>query len=510
MNRKKLLSLLLACAMVLSMAGCGGGEVVPVDETKQLPNGVIGGSETFVDNEGDANGTVPGVDPGGTIPSEGELPGDNPNLPSENTGEDLDADPSESPSGDPNADDPNGDAPDGDDPNADPSGDPDGGAAMPSNPGGMVVVSPGDSGEGPGSGTVDRPGGNGSNTGGDGKYRFQRYVLGGAANGNFVFSGEAIMKSVNMWSEMILDPDHRTINKYLARDYLEYEDNNGLELISRIWVDDPLDLGNGAGRLSSLFYQMDMGAETATADKDDWVAKRTDDYILSTPAKYDSDTKVDLMTVPYYSDTWKAGTLHYDTKVRAFQNQDGTETRTYMCWDEGLTYWDMGNAKAYCMYLTGGNYAMFIVPNEGVELDKINVASLMSGKIESKRAHVVFLVPPFEVESEHAVTLGDFGLPSGKVGTDVISNLSRTFEPEFTQLTKVSLTPYGIGPVPSTEGRPDQVLPPSESDFTDGEGFVRIVCDKPFLYYIGDAWNEDIAFFGVTNTLPADQAIEIK
>jgi len=508
MKYKKLLSLLLACVMLLAMAGCGGGEVVPVDETKQLPNGVIGGSETVVDNETDVNNGV-GVDPGGALVGDDDPTGMPLNPPEENNGDDS----SESPGTDPGTD-------PGVDPGADPSGTPggseddpvdgSGGGTTPStNPGGLVVVQPGDTGEGPGTGTVDRPGGNNGTTGSDGKYRFQRYVLGGAANGNFVFSGEAMMKAVNMWSEMILDPDHRTINKYLARDYLEYEDNNGLELISRIWVDDPLDLGTGAGRLEGLFYQLDMGESTSTADKDDWVAKRTDDYILSTPAKYDSDTKVDLMVVPYYNDTWKAGTLHYDTKVRAFQNADGTETRTYMCWDEGLTYWDMGNAKAYCMYLTGGNYAMFIVPNEGVELDKINVAGLMSGKIESKRAHVVFLVPPFEVESNHTVTLGNFNLPSGKVGTDVISNLSRTFEPEFTQTTKIALTPYGIGPIPSTEGRPDQVLPPSQSDFDDGEGFVRIVCDRPFLYYIGDAWNEDIAFFGVTNTLPADQAVEI-
>lgn len=505
MKKSKWLALVLCAALILGLAGCGkGGEVVPVDETKQLPTGALGGSQTYVDNDEDPEdeaGDMPGFDaedPGlGAIPDDSELPDGDINHPEDNAdGEDGDGDedPAES---DPAESDSSGS--EDDDPPVD--------DGETSSPGGFSPVSPGDTGEGPGSSTVDRPG-SGTGNSSSSKYRFQRYVLSGAEKGNFVFSGEAILTAVNMWSEMILDPDHRTINKYLARDYLAYEDHGGLEMINRVWLDDPLDAGDGAERVANLFYQMDMSDENATADKDEWVAIRTDGYITGTPAQYSDKTRVDLMSIPYLSDTWKAGTLHYDTKVRAFMNQDGTETRTYMCWDEGLTYWDMGNAKAYCMYLTGGHYAMFIVPKEGTALDKIDIPGLMSGRIESTKAHVAFYVPTFMTETSHTVSLSDFGLPSGRVASNVISNLPKTFEPELTQITKISVTPYGIGPIPESQGNPEQVQAPAAGDFDDGLDFVRIVCDKPFLYYVGDAWNEDIAFFGVMNTLPADQAVE--
>lgn len=525
MRYRKLLAACLCGVMVLSLAACGGGEVVPVDETQALPNDVIEGSRTHVDNETDAadgTGDMPAIDPLlGTDTGQ--------NHPEENTGEDGegsdtgDEDPGLSiapedagdlgPSGEPDLtgdddgeseDDPDVLIDDEDDPGSD---DEDSGS-------GFAVVKPGQSDDGDGddnggsSGTVNRPGSS-SNSSSTAGYRFQKYVLSGASEGNFVFSGEAIMHTVDMWSEMIVDPDHRTIEKYVARDYLGYEETPSFQLISRIWVDEPLDTGEGAGRLTDMFYYLDMSAETATADKDEWVSSKTDGYITSTPAEFTDKTRLDLMTIPYLSDKWEAGTLPYDNRARAFTNLDGSETRTRMFWDEGLTYWDMGNAKAYCMYLDGGNYVMFILPDEGVALDKINISDLMSGKIESTKAHVAFFAPSFTTESSHTLSLDNFGLPSGKVATNVVSGLPKTFEPVLTQQTKVSITAYGVGPVPDDEGRPGVSVPPTEEDFNDDLDFVRIICNRPFLYYIGDAWNEDIAFFGVMNTLTPDQAIKL-
>jgi serine protease inhibitor len=36
---------------------------------------------------------------------------------------------------------------------------------------------------------------------------------------------------------------------------------------------------------------------------------------------------------------------------------------------------------------------------------------------------------------------------------------------------------------------------------------ISVICDRPFLYYIGDAENEDIAFFGVVNQITDDMAV---
>lgn len=505
MEWKRLMAAALCAVLVFGLAGCGkGGDVVEVDETKQLPTDVLDGSKTTVDNEGDAAEDV------------GDMPAIDPLLGSGGEDDDF-IDPSDAgdlgPSGQP-GDDPLGDGDPSldDDPlgDGDPLGDDDD-----DGDGDFSVSQPGrdDDGADDGNGEVNRPGAGGEEATGNKsgtKYRFQKYVLDGAEDGNFVFSGEAILRAVDIWSEMAMESDHQAFEKYLVRDYLGYESDSTLQFLSRIWVDEPHEIGNGAARLSKMFTAIDMQDDGATAEKDAWASDKTGGYIDHTPSQLTDSTRLDIAVVPFLKDEWDSGLLAYDVKAKTFNNKDGTETRTRMFWNDGLTYWDMDNALAYCMYLEGGNYVMFILPNEGVDMEDVDVSGLMAGKYASKKAHVAFYCPSFETETEHTLNLRNFGLSAGRVATNVLSDIPKGFEPQLTQLAKISFSPYGVGPM-APEEDPDPLVstPPAADDYSDDLDFVRIVLNRPFMYYVGDYANEDVAFFGVMNTLPEDQVVKV-
>ena len=153
------------------------------------------------------------------------------------------------------------------------------------------------------------------------------------------------------------------------------------------------------------------------------------------------------------------------------------------------------------MYFAGGNYAMIILPDKGVDPAEVDVAALMAGQIPSEKAHVSFVMPGFSTESTYVLSPKDFDLPVGTVSTSVLSGVPAWFTPSFSQMAKVSLSAGGAGN--AQPGAAAQL--PTEFDESLDE--VSIVCNRPFLYYIGDAENEDVAFFGVLNKLTDEMVV---
>ena len=335
-------------------------------------------------------------------------------------------------------------------------------------------------------------------------YRYQAFLLSKAGTGNAVFSGEALLSAMDMWEEMIGEPDKAVLKKYVNRDYLKFDDTDTMKIIRHIWIDKSLKPSISAeSRLNGLVSTVDMTSPSSTTEKNWFVAQATNGYIPYTPSFFTDETKIDLTSVVYASDVWKNGAKAYDTKNRIFYNADGSEVKTVMMRDEGLTYWDLGNAYAYCMYLDGGNYVMVVMPNKGVKLEDVNVTKLMNGELASKKAHVRFYMPEFTVESMYQLKLSQFSLPIGTVVSEILTGLPVRFEPVFSQIVKTSITHSGVC---STEDLAPAATP--IVDYNDDLDVINIVCDRPFIYYIGDAENEDIAFFGVVNEITEDMAVD--
>lgn len=335
-------------------------------------------------------------------------------------------------------------------------------------------------------------------------YRYQAFLLSKAGTDNAVISGESLLSAMDMWEEMVGEPDKAVLKKYINRDYLQFDDTETMKIIRHIWVDKSLKPTVGSdSRLNGLLTAVDMNSPSATTEKNWFVSDATNGYIPYTPSFFTGDTKIDLTSVVYLSDGWKNGPKAYDTKNRIFYNADGSEVKTVMLRDEGLTYWDLGNAYAYCMYLEGGNYVMVVMPNKGVKLEDVNVTKLMNGELASKKAHVRFYMPEFTVESMYQLKLSQFALPIGNVLSEILTGLPTSFEPVFSQIAKTSITHSGVC---QTEEKTPASTP--IVDYNDDLDVINIVCDRPFLYYIGDAENEDIAFYGVVNEITEDMVVE--
>lgn len=494
-TRYRIASFLLAALMLVSLCACGGGgATVNVDEVKPVAQGVTAIAHVIDADEMAAGNARP------SAPEDDSM--DEPSAgPDEADPDELDGDE------DPDPEDPDDVVGDDDDD--------DQGIIQPG-------VDPIDDGEGDddddesGAVTVKNPGA--SSTGNTGKkdsqfgsngYRYQKFVISSAKQNNAVFSGESIMTQISIWSNFVKDPEKKAMTKYAGRDYLSFESTDTLQILNRVWIDETVDYGEELDDIDYLFESIDMASSSATQEKDDWISDKTEGYITSTPSKLTEKSMIDVTSVLYLKDSWQVGTRPYTSKLRRFYNADGTETRTLMFWDEGLTYWEIDNGTAYCMYLTGGNYVMFILPDEGADMADVDVAGLMSGEYSSSKAHVIFTVPQFSVESTYTLGLSNFKLSAGTIDSSAITGLSRKFEPSFHQVSKIDMSPYGVGGYDDGDG-PYTETAPKKSDYSDGMDFVEITCDRPFMYYVGDAENEDVAFFGVVNKISKDMAVTVE
>ena len=334
-------------------------------------------------------------------------------------------------------------------------------------------------------------------------YRFQNFVLEKAGVNNAVFSGEAILSGLSLWNSLTVGAEHDVCTKYIGRDYLDYESSDALKYVRKIWLDSTLSKGARYPRSLEKFTEsLSMTDPSATSKKNAWVLQTTSGYFNYTPAVFDENTLLHITSEVYFRDSWKSGMKPYDTKERIFKNLDGTTTLTTMMRDEGLTYWRLGNAVAYCMYFTNGDYLMVILPDEGVAFSDVDVRSLMTGKIPSQKAHVRFFMPEFSTECSYTLRLNDFMLTGGFIDTSMIVGLPENFGPIFTQVDKVSFSRSGAGGVTT-----DVVMNDPPTSYSDDLDVLSIVCDRPFMYYIGDSVHQDIALFGVLNTLPLGYTI---
>ena len=330
-------------------------------------------------------------------------------------------------------------------------------------------------------------------------YRYQSFVLERAGTSNAVFSGEALLTSLDMWSELVGEPQNANLEKYIAKDYLSYTDSDSLKLVKRLWTNNGITVKSE--KLSPLAFALDMSNPSATGTKNTWVGGNTGGLVQTTPLSYTKDTALDMMTVPFFRDSWKNGAKPYDTKSRQFKNADGSQTDTVMLRDEGLTYWSLGNATAYCMYFENGSYMMVVLPGDGVNLSDVDVSGLMSGTIESSEAHVKFYMPEFNSESQYILSLKDLGLSDTPVNEERVSGIPVGFSPQFAQTAKLKINRGG-----ANDAMLENEIGINE-DYQDDMNVVNVICDRPFMYYIGDAANTDILFFGVVNQIDADTAV---
>jgi len=251
-------------------------------------------------------------------------------------------------------------------------------------------------------------------------YRFKNFVLNTASGYNAVFSGESYLSALSWYDQLIKDPAKTELADYIGKDMTKYKGTSAMKLVNRIWLDSDVSY-NADGQLGSIIYPIDMADPSATETKNRYVSEQTSGFITSTPTSFSSDTVMDIMNVIYFKDEWVGGDKQMTTDTFTFHSLDGTNADIHMMIDTGTGYYQLDNAVAYQMEYDHGFYLTVIVPEEGVDLEDVDLTSLMDESAEFVYKDVTFYMPEFETSSTYLMKMRDLGIEGlGDFDTNVV------------------------------------------------------------------------------------------
>lgn len=315
-------------------------------------------------------------------------------------------------------------------------------------------------------------------------------------NKNLIFSPESLHTALDMYASLADADTGNAITGYLGKSYLAYKSTDAFKIVNRLWVNEAVEFNLPEDHvLNNVLYRMNMqDSGKATKEKDDFVSYNTNGFIDSTPTVLDKDTIFDAMNIIYFKDSWAGGDKSVDTKARTFYNADGTTTNTKMLKDSEGIYRYTDNAQSYTMAYKDGFTFTVILPDKGTDLSSVDIDAFINDNASYKsEADVILYMPEFEGESTYEMYLSEFGLPGGYINPSIYSgNMSI---PEISQIAKIRVDKEGTEAAAVTEIiiKNTSVRPVPE--------IIELICDRPFLYYITDTANNDIAFIGAVNKI---------
>ena len=129
------------------------------------------------------------------------------------------------------------------------------------------------------------------------------------STGNGIFSPESMNSAFCLYSELLEDNDKQTIQDYIGnRSYLTYQSSDSFKTLNRLWVNENKEFDANINPIikdNNIQYKLNTNdSVVATKEKNDYVAKNTNNFITSTPTIFDSETVFDAMNVVYFKDSW--------------------------------------------------------------------------------------------------------------------------------------------------------------------------------------------------------------
>ena len=316
-------------------------------------------------------------------------------------------------------------------------------------------------------------------------------------NENAVFSPESFEIAAQMYSLTLDETGAEEFRKFLgSADRLNYVETDALKMVNRVWVNENMNFTvPDDNPLAPLIWRMDISDETAaTKEKNDFVAKQTDDFITETPSVLGPTTVADFMNVLYFKDTWYGGDKWLEVEEKTFTNADGSTAQVHMLRDYGSRYYFTDNAISHSIKYNSGATFTVILPDEGVDLADVDLNAFISGEAEFRTAEINFFMPEFETDSRYDIRLSDLLLPDNSQPDAEINSDLGNIETKVAQAAKIRVDHEGTEAAAVTELVMDTTaLPPEEE--------IDFICDRPFIYYIRDVANDDIMFIGVVNII---------
>lgn len=318
--------------------------------------------------------------------------------------------------------------------------------------------------------------------------KYLNFVVDNSYYENTVFSPESFNSALYMYSDLIENPTE--VNKFLNnKNYLNYKNTDVFNLVNRIWVNDKIDFNYD----SELIYKMDMSDEAkATKEKDDFIRDNTNGFIDSTPIKFNNETLFDIMNVAYLKDTWALGELEQEDTTTQFQCLDGTSSDVYMLVDSNGALYESYDSYIYKMrYSDGFEFVVVLPETENNKLNNIDIDSIINNDITRLDVKPIFKMPEFEITSNHDLDLTYWGLDNYPIKKEIFDG---TYNVTINQVAKIKVDKEG------TEAAATTTMTYTAEAIQEPKTF-ELVCDRPFIYYIYDTENNDLAFIGAVTYL---------
>ncbi len=334
----------------------------------------------------------------------------------------------------------------------------------------------------------------------------------GAAAGkeNVIYSPVSLHTAMALYGEMLEDGDaKKNLQEYLrGKSYLgyRYDHTDVYKSLNTVWANTNKDLHFESLGDAFPLRMIDMSDPSATDVKNQYVNDATEGFIPSTPTIFTSDTVMDVMNVLYFHDTWMGGDLEEFRDYKEFHNADGT-TRSfdYMIGMEMESYLKGQSSVGACLPYENGMEFFVVLPNEE-DADPASLAADIADYIlkpaatlqtqseegGSLNVHVRF--PEFE--SKYTTFFEGTKIP-GLVASPISPAIyDGDLMTQISQVAKIKVDKEGTTAAAVTEiTLTDSAMPPAPPEE------VNIICDRPFVYFIYDPVNQDIAFLGYVRNL---------
>ena len=324
---------------------------------------------------------------------------------------------------------------------------------------------------------------------------YTNYMLSAYDHQTAIISPESIKSAFYMYSTLVSDDDRKEIQSFIGdKDFLSYQSTDALKIVNRIWYNTNMNFDFSEAsdaKIANIIYGIDMSDPGATAVKDEFVNDNTNGLISKTPTKYTSETVIDAMNIIYFKDSWlkEKELLSYPL---SFTNYEGEVEDLTAFSNKGWGVMESDTATACTMTYDHGYKFTVVLPTEGHTVDDIRIDEFIKRVIPEHEVAYYLEIPEFETESNYSFNLDTFNLKNSKMLPEIYDDSDYTTHVQHT--VKIKFDHEGTEAAAVTS-----MFAVASAAAMEPEEIVELICDKPFIYYITDTTNNDIAFIGLYN-----------
>lgn len=325
--------------------------------------------------------------------------------------------------------------------------------------------------------------------------KYYDFILANCNNDNMIISSESLGSAFYTYSHLLDAGKKEELQKFLNNvDYSKYQNTDEFKLVNRIWANSNKDIHFDNTGVEDLVYNIDMSdSKAATNEKNEYVKENTNGFIEKTPTVFEDSVVIDVMNIAYFKDSWAGGKKSLSIDSYEFKNADGTTTETHLLEGFNGNLYKSDNAHCFVTNYSKGFEFGIILPDENFSINDIKVDQFISKEAELVTdciGKVKF--PEFDTLTDVQCNFADFNLSINNISKNVYDE---SMDSTIYQTARIKVDQNGTEAAAVTE------VMEKVNGMLMEDDIYEMICDRPFVYYIYDTTNNDVAFMGVLNNL---------